>query len=593
MGKTQILGSLVNTILTDSSNNVGIGGAANASYKLQVTGTTNLTGALSGTDISLQSSNFDILKWQKTSGTASNVFSLSADSAGCYIQDVTNTKTLLYLAENTGNATFSGSITSLAASGAAVIVAEGSATSGEGLVSVRGKNSSGTSRRADFKYDNADVIRIATASPINMQFETNDIPRMTITSGGNVGIGVTNPDIFSRGDARMVGIGASGASDNLALALNAGASGGRGAQIYMGQGGTRHFTISSNVSESTLGTTSNTPLKFTTNDTERMRITSDGAMFMLRVDSNLTFADSVGGMYVRTNGNNSSTEEELRIFGRNIGFYSHSGSKYASITSGGNVLIGGTTSGGRLDVRAAGLSAFSIFVRNSNGGYGGGFYNTGGNNTSLYLANSSGTETVLINSSGSSFFNGGKIGIGTSSPVSYLTVNADDGGNNLCVFKNTNTTNGYGISVQLSVSNTSNWFYEGSASSVQKILIYSNGNIVNVNNSYGTLSDISLKENIVDATPKLNDILNLKVRNFNLKNDENKTKQIGFIAQEIEEIFPNLVDIDNSTNLKSIKTSVLVPMLVKAIQELNQKREEQQAQIEELKGEIDILKGKI
>jgi hypothetical protein len=307
----------------------------------------------------------------------------------------------------------------------------------------------------------------------------------------------------------------------------------------------------------------------------------------------LTFADSVGGMYVRTNGNNSSTEEELSICGRNIGFYSHSGSKYASITSGGNVLIGGTTSGGRLDVRAAGLSAFSIFVRNSNGGYGGGFYNTGGNNTSLYLANSSGTETVLINSSGSSFFNGGKIGIGTSSPVSYLTVNADDGGNNLCVFKNTNTTNGYGISVQLSVSNTSNWFYEGSASSVQKILIYSNGNIVNVNNSYGTLSDISLKENIVDATPKLNDILNLKVRNFNLKNDENKTKQIGFIAQEIEEIFPNLVDIDNSTNLKSIKTSVLVPMLVKAIQELNQKREEQQAQIEELKGEIDILKGKI
>jgi len=34
MGKTQILGSLVNTILTDSSNNVGIGGAANASFKL-------------------------------------------------------------------------------------------------------------------------------------------------------------------------------------------------------------------------------------------------------------------------------------------------------------------------------------------------------------------------------------------------------------------------------------------------------------------------------------------------------------------------------------------------------------------------------
>ena len=49
MGKPQSTGNLVNALAQDSSNNIGIGGAANASFKLQVTGATNLTGALTGT----------------------------------------------------------------------------------------------------------------------------------------------------------------------------------------------------------------------------------------------------------------------------------------------------------------------------------------------------------------------------------------------------------------------------------------------------------------------------------------------------------------------------------------------------------------
>lgn len=49
MGKTFSTGLLTNGIWQDSSNNIGIGAAASGSYKLQVTGTTNLTGALSGT----------------------------------------------------------------------------------------------------------------------------------------------------------------------------------------------------------------------------------------------------------------------------------------------------------------------------------------------------------------------------------------------------------------------------------------------------------------------------------------------------------------------------------------------------------------
>ena len=100
-----------------------------------------------------------------------------------------------------------------------------------------------------------------------------------------------------------------------------------------------------------------------------------------------------------------------------------------------------------------------------------------------------------------------------------------------------------------------------------KMLIRPNGNLLNANNSYGSLSDISLKENIVDATPKLDGLMQVKVRNYNLKDDVNKTKQIGVVAQELETIFPGMIETDGD-GIKAVKYSVFVPMLLKAIQEL-------------------------
>ena len=93
---------------------------------------------------------------------------------------------------------------------------------------------------------------------------------------GSMGINTSTPDIFGRGDVVMVGITAGGATDNMALSLNAGGSGGRGAQIYMGQGACRHLTISSNTTESTIGTSTNTPVKFTTADILRFSICANG-----------------------------------------------------------------------------------------------------------------------------------------------------------------------------------------------------------------------------------------------------------------------------------------------------------------------------
>jgi len=113
-------------------------------------------------------------------------------------------------------------------------------------------------------------------------------------------------------------------------------------------------------------------------------------------------------------------------------------------------------------------------------------------------------------------------------------------------------------------------FFVGQDVGAVRVKILGSGNIQNVNNSYGAISDQALKENIADAAPKLADLNKVKVRNFNLISDETKAKQIGVIAQELEDVFPGMVETD-ADGLKSVKYSVFVPMLIKAVQELSAK----------------------
>ena len=73
----------------------------------------------------------------------------------------------------------------------------------------------------------------------------------------------------------------------------------------------------------------------------------------------------------------------------------------------------------------------------------------------------------------------------------------------------------------------------------------------------------------MDATPKLDDVNRVRVVNFNRIGDPDN-KQIGMVAQELEEIWPGLVSED-ANGIKAIKYSVLVPILIKALQELSSK----------------------
>jgi len=88
-------------------------------------------------------------------------------------------------------------------------------------------------------------------------------------------------------------------------------------------------------------------------------------------------------------------------------------------------------------------------------------------------------------------------------------------------------------------------------------------------------SDLRMKENISDILEGLSIISELKPKHFDYI--DGAKNRIGFIAQEVQNILPNLVSISNEeTGMLALQTDALIPYLVKAIQEL-------QAQITELK----------
>tara|TARA_Y100000004_G_scaffold157737_1_gene183602 strand:- start:274 stop:1689 length:1416 start_codon:yes stop_codon:yes gene_type:complete len=118
-----------------------------------------------------------------------------------------------------------------------------------------------------------------------------------------------------------------------------------------------------------------------------------------------------------------------------------------------------------------------------------------------------------------------------------------------------------------------------------RALIDADGGMRNVNGSYGSISDVTLKENIVDAPSQWNDIKNIKIRNFNFKasSGHDTTKKIGVIAQELETVCPNLVESTYNdgvdTGKKAVKSSILYMKAIKALQEAMTKIETLQTKV--------------
>jgi len=140
-------------------------------------------------------------------------------------------------------------------------------------------------------------------------------------------------------------------------------------------------------------------------------------------------------------------------------------------------------------------------------------------------------------------------------------------------FDRSNTT-GFGL-VRFNVSQKAMHVSDGSTVNLE---IQYNGNVRNTNNSYGSLSDVKLKENIVDAGSQWDDFKAIRFRKYNFKEETGHETftQLGVIAQELEQVCPRLVDEtpdfdeegnDLGTTTKSVKYSILTQKALVALQE--------------------------
>lgn len=221
---------------------------------------------------------------------------------------------------------------------------------------------------------------------------------------------------------------------------------------------------------------------------------------------------------------------------------------------------------------------------------------------------------------------GGNIGIGTSDPSSRLEVNGTihmNGENSALVVDN--GTNGRlgivkksGISPAFAAASGNSMFFCTSSSSdlrnnissatlTTRLIITDAGDVgigtltpsykLHVNGSvagfgaYNTLSDSTFKTNVSPIKNGLNKIMALQPKSYDWKREEypemnfEKGKGLGFIAQEVEPIVPEMVQIDDK-GIYTLQYSELIPILVKAIQE-------QQAIIKSLKENNSDLKTEL
>jgi hypothetical protein len=123
----------------------------------------------------------------------------------------------------------------------------------------------------------------------------------------------------------------------------------------------------------------------------------------------------------------------------------------------------------------------------------------------------------------------------------------------------------------------------GSSTFNQKFRINLGGDVANSNNSYGSLSDVRLKQDITDASSQWDDIKAVRIRKYRMKSDFELAAAInevnpdanweppyylGAIAQELEEVSPGLIEHDGDPeNMKVIKYSILYMKAIKALQE--------------------------
>jgi hypothetical protein len=170
---------------------------------------------------------------------------------------------------------------------------------------------------------------------------------------------------------------------------------------------------------------------------------------------------------------------------------------------------------------------------------------------------------------------GGNVGIGITSPLTKLHVNHPNiTGEGLTI------QNSGGNKWTLGVNNALGYleFYGGSL-----FLARINAG----SGTYTVVSDKRLKKNIGDIESVLAKVTAMQIRRYHFKTqNDNEASKIGVIAQELKEVFPELVEHEPSKDLFTVDYAGMGPIAIKAIQE-------QQKIIETLQTEMNHLKKEL
>ena len=283
------------------------------------------------------------------------------------------------------------------------------------------------------------------------------------------------------------------------------------------------------------------------------------------------------------------------------------------IDSSGNVGIGTSSPSGKLTVSDIGEDN-ALYVL-------GGIKQDDGPGNPWYLGKgilgSTGSEFLIGNGSNEllRIDQSGNVGIGTTSPTGRFTVKQTGFGATNTLFDSSHGTTPQGIVIDFSSAspdNNSQAFLTCRDSTTNRLVIHSDGDIDNHDNSYSGFSDVRLKEQITDSGSQWEDIKNLRVRKFKFKQDVSEKGdsddllRLGVIAQELESsgmsglvsTKPEIlwtdedelpVDEDGnptvsvgdvkSEEIKSVKYSILYMKSVKALQEAMDRIETLEAKV--------------
>jgi hypothetical protein len=463
--------------------------------------------------------------------------------------------------------------------------------------------------------DNLEVVAYTTFQVVDQSFSGNfsvDSPTFVVDAANNrVGIGTSSPsenlDVRGAGTTTIAvrTTDTSGANVGQVRIDYTGGGGGTPSQVDLRAGDAYAYLVSP----------TNIPMLFGTNNAERMRITNIG-------DVGIGTSSPVAKNHIRGSGtsgqvaaswileNSSSGTAGMDItgaagasrwrylYGGGPGTGTNTLTEAMCIltegASAGNVGIGTSSPVLPLDVVAnSGANALSLRTRGSddysfltfrsnNGGedLGGlAIYRTAANTSNLLFYTGGGgaaAERARIDQSGNLLVGGTAAGgrltvteTGNAAAGNFYTSGGLVGTPCLVVNKQPNDATTSQVYVQ--------FLYNSAGSGNGQI----NGNGAGAA-AFGTYSDERLKENIVDLPAQLENICSLRPVEFDYKAGGH---QIGFIAQEMQAVYPDAVGSSSDDMLTITGWSKTEARLVKALQEAVQKIEALEARISALEGE--------